>query len=111
MAEIYRTGTEFTGNQITLTRGSVSDITAVGVFHSTDPSVIPTVEQFTTVRLVDGTSTPPDDLAEAGKVDVLALIGPRGGDVTLPPGDYQRWVLVVTATEDIVRRPDVLTIL
>lgn len=111
MAEIYRTGTEYTANQITLTRGSVSDITAVGVFHSTDPSVIPEVDDFTIVQLVDGTTTPPDELAETGKVDILALVGPRGGNVTLPPGDYQRWVLVVTATEDIIRRPDVLTIL
>lgn len=111
MAEIYRTGTEYTANQITLTRGTVGDITAVGVFHSTDPSVIPAVEDFTIVQLVDGTATPPDELAETGKVDVLALIGPRGGDVTLTPGDYQRWVLVQTALEDIVRRPDVLSIL
>ncbi|MEV4321004.1 hypothetical protein AB0J37_02095 [Microbispora rosea] len=111
MAEIYRTGTEFTANQVTLTRGSVADITAVGVFHSTDPSVIPEVEDFTTVQLVDGTAPDPDPLAEAGKVDVLALVGPRNGDVVLEPGDYQRWVLIQTATEDIIRRPDVLTIL
>lgn len=111
VAEIYRTGTEWTANDVTITRGTVADITAVGVYHSADPSVIPDVADFVTVQLVDGVKQPPDELAEAGKIDVLALVGPRAGDVVLTPGDYQRWVLVQTATEDIIRRPDVLTIL
>lgn len=110
MVAIYHTGTEYTANEITLHRGTVADLLTVGVFHTTDPSEIPDVADFTEVTLVDGTS-PGDPLAEDGKIDVLALIGPRSGDETLVAGDYQRWVLVTTLTEDIIRRPDVLEIL
>jgi hypothetical protein len=111
VAEIYSTGTEYVANEITITRGTVGDITAVGVFHTTDPAVIPTVAQFTTVTLADGTAEPPDTLSEPGVIDVLSLIGPRGGQVTLSAGDYQRFILISTATEDIIRRPDTLTVL
>ncbi|MGI5493893.1 hypothetical protein [Microtetraspora malaysiensis] len=109
MAEIFHTGTEYLANEITITRGTVSDITAVGVYHAINPNQIPAVGDFTMVTLADGTKTPPDPLAEAGKIDVLSLIGPRGG-TTLTPGDYQRYVLIQTATEDIIRRVDVLTV-
>lgn len=111
MVEIFSTGTEYVANELTITRGSVDDIVSVGVYHTADPEEIPDVEDFTEVTLVDGTAVPPDSLAEAGKIDVLSLIGPRNGDVTLAAGDYQRWVLVTTATEDIIRRPDTLTVL
>ncbi|MGI5493782.1 hypothetical protein [Microtetraspora malaysiensis] len=110
MADIFRTGTEYLANEITIKRGTITDITAVGVYHAANPNQIPAVEDFALVQLVDGVKKPPDPLAEAGKIDVLSLIGPRNGDVTLTPGDYQRYVLVQTATEDIIRRIDVLTI-
>lgn len=110
MVAIYHTGTEYTANEITLHRGAVSDLLSVGVYHTTNPSLIPDVADFTEVTLVDGNS-PGNPLAEDGKIDVLALIGPRAGDVNLAAGDYQRWVLVTTLTEDIIRRPDVLEIL
>lgn len=42
---------------------------------------------------------------------MLSLVGPRDGDVVLTPGDYQRFVLVQTATEDIIRKTDTVTIL
>jgi hypothetical protein len=50
---------------------------------------------------------------------VLSLIGPGdvglsvpAGDLTLTgPADYQRWVMVVTATEVIIRSVDVLEVL
>jgi hypothetical protein len=111
VASIYRTGTEYLANELTILRGTVDDITAVGVYHNVDPDIVPAVEDFTTVTLADGTAEPPDPLAEAGKIDVLSLIGPRAGDVVLTPGDYQRWVLVKTATEDVIRKVDVLEVL
>ena len=111
MAEIFSSATEYLANALTINRGSVADITSVGVFHTTDPGVIPTVAQFTPVTLIDGVTNPTDPLAEAGVIDVLSLIGPRAGDETLTAGDYQRYVLVVTATEDIIRRVDTVTVL
>lgn len=105
---LYSTATEFVANELTILRGSVEDVTAVGVYHSLDPNDIPAVADFTLVTLVDGTGP----LAEDGKIDVLSLVGPRGGDLALAtPGDYQRWVLVSTDTEDVIRKVDVLTIL
>jgi len=111
MAELYRTATEYVANEITLLRGSAADIVEVGVYHDEDPNNVPAVEDFTPVALVDGTASPPDPLAENGRIDVLSLVGPRDGDVELQPGDYQRWILIKTATEDIIRKVDVLTIL
>jgi hypothetical protein len=108
---LYRSATEYTANTLTILRGTAAGITSVGVFHTTDPAVIPDVGDFTTVTLADGTKTPPDPLSVTGQVDVLALIGPRDGDVELDPGDYQRYVLIQTATEDIIRRADTITIL
>lgn len=112
MVSLYHTGTEYVANEITLHRGDVAAINAVGVYHTLDPEEIPATTDFVTVTLVDGTS-PGDPLAEDGKIDVLSLIGPKiAADVNLStPGDYQRWVLVQTDDEDIIRRPDVLEIL
>lgn len=105
--ELYHTGTEYVANEITFTRGTSSDITSVGVFHTTNAAEVPEVGDFTAVTLVTSGA-----LQEGTKIDVLSLIGPRAGQVNLSvPGDYQRWVLVSTATEDIIRRPDVITIL
>lgn len=111
MAEIYRSATEYLANELTILRGSVADILTVGVHHAVDPNTIPAVADFIEVTLVDGVTNPSDPLAEAGKIDVLSLIGPRAGDVTLTAGDYQRYVLVTTASEDIIRRVDTVTVL
>lgn len=105
VVSLFTTGTEYVANELTLTRGSVTDIVSVGVYHTTNPATVPTVAQFTAATLVK----PGDALAEGTKIDVLSLIGPRGG-ASLAAGDYQRWVLVSTATEDIIRRPDTITI-
>lgn len=107
---LYHTGTEFVANAITMHRGTVADITSVGVYHTMDPDEIPEVGDFVTVLLIDGVNGS-DPLAEEGIIDVLSLIGPRDGDVTLAAGDWQRWVLLVTASEDIIRRPDVVEVL
>lgn len=106
-ASLYRTATEYVANEITITRGSVNSITKVGVFHTPDPTVVPAVIDFLAVQLVK----PGDALAEGGKIDVLSLIGPRGGVQSLLPGDYQRWILVTTVSEDKIRRVDVLEVL
>lgn len=108
MTTLYKAGTEYVANEITFTRGTVADITAVKVYHTTNPSYLPVISDFTAVTLVPGTGA----LAEGTKIDVLSLIGPKAGQVVITvPGDYQRWVLVQTAAEDIIRRPDVITIL
>ena len=107
-ATIYRTATEYAANAITITRGTVSDITSVGVYHSTDPNAVPTVAQFTTVALV----TAGNPLADGTTTDVLSLIGTKAGaHLSLTAGDYQRFVLIRTATEDIIRKTDTLTVL
>ena len=112
MATKFTTATEYIANQITILRGTVANITSVGVYHNTDPNIVPTVAQFTTVSLVDGVKDPPDANSETGKIDVLSLIGPKiGAHLDLvTPGDYQRWVLIQTANEDVIRKVDVLTI-
>lgn len=114
--EKSRFATEYTSNQLTFTRGTTSDILTVGVYHDTDETADPTVAQFTPVTLVE----PGDPLAETGKIDVLALIGPKlGADLDLagpatsadPPVVYHRWVLIQTAQEDIIEGPiDTVTI-
>ncbi|MGH3439515.1 MAG: hypothetical protein ACRDRN_24045 [Sciscionella sp.] len=110
---LYHTGTEYVLNQITFTRGSLADVVTVGVYHSTTPTIVPAVTDFTTVTLADGTATPPNALAIAGQIDVVSLIGPKtGADLAMAtPGDYQRFVLVSTAKEDIIRKVDVITVL
>lgn len=108
MVEQYSTATEYSANAITLTRGTTADITSVGVFHSIDPNEVPDVTDFTTVTLVE----PGDPLADGTNIDVLSLIGPKAGaDLILAAGDWQRWVLVSTTSEDIIRKVDVVTIL
>lgn len=111
MVTLYSTGTEYVANEITILRGTVADITSVGVYHTANPAEIPTVAQFTTVSLVDGTAEPPDALSEVGKIDVLSRIGARLGAINLAAGDYQRWALIVTADEDVIRRVDTLEVL
>jgi len=113
MVTLYSTGTEYTANAITLLRGTVSDIISVGVYHNTDPNIIPAVGDFNTVTLVDGTAEPPDALSEAGFIDVLSRIGARAeaGVISLAAGDHQRWVLLTTADEDIIRPVDIVEVL
>jgi hypothetical protein len=109
---LYHTGTEYTSNAITLLRGAKTDITTVGVYHNTDPTHIPLVSEFITVTLADGIKVPPDALAIPGELDVVARIGPKAGaDVNLSAGTYQRWVLVQTATQDLIRAADTVVIL
>ena len=117
---LFSTATEYIANAITLTRGKVSDIKPVGIYTNTNPNIIPTPAQFTTVLLVDGTGTPPlPPLAVAGEIDVVTKVGPGGtiagttvpaGDLTLVAGSYQVWILIVTASEAIVRKIDTLTV-
>jgi hypothetical protein len=102
---LYATGTEYTANAITLRRGSVADILSVGVYHTTDPDVVPAVGDFQTVTLV----MQPNPLADGNNVDILSLVGAEG-DVILGPGTYQRWCLVTTATERIIRRVDTIVV-
>lgn len=107
---LFSTATEYLANEVTLTRGDVSDITGVGVFHSAVAGATPDVEDFTMVYLVDDPDT--DPLAEGSKIDVLSLVGPKAGsDLTLSAGTYQRWVLVQTSTENIIRSIDIVTVL
>lgn len=102
---LYAPGTEYTANAITLKRGTVSDITSVGVYHTTDPNKVPAVSDFAAATLV----VPPNPLADGNNVDILLLIGATG-DVVLGPGTYQRWCLVRTNTEAIIRRVDTITV-
>lgn len=109
---LYNTATEYVANAISITRGTVSDILSVGVYHNTNPATIPAVGDFTTVQLVDGTEIPLPPLGEAGFIDILSLIGPGGSaDVDLAPGDWQRWCLITTAAENVIRKVDTITIL
>lgn len=110
MPELYAGATEYVANALVFARGSVDDVTNVYVYHSADPNVSPTEEDFTEVYLVSDPNT--DPLASGGNIDVLSLIGPGiGAHLTLTPGDYQRFVAVRTATEFIIRKTDTLTIL
>lgn len=106
--EQFTMATEYIANEITLNRGSVSDIVTVSVYHNVNPNTKPALGDFTTVTLVDGTGP----LADGTKIDVLSLVGPKvGAHLNLStPGDYQRWVKISTATEDIIRKVDVITI-
>lgn len=109
---LYHTGTEYTSNSITLLRGALASITNVGVYHSTNPAYIPLVSDFIPVTLADGTTTPPSPLAIPGEIDVVALIGPKAGaQMNLAAGTWQRFVLVQTSTEDIIRAADTVIVL
>jgi hypothetical protein len=114
MVTQYSTATEYTANELTILRGTSADIVSVWVYHDVDPNVVPTPDDFTEVTLVDS-----GPLQEGSKIDVLSLIGPGdvglsvpAGDLTLTgPADYQRFVMVVSATEIIIRSVDVLEVL
>lgn len=115
MTDLYRSATEYVANELTLLRGTVSDIVSVGIDMESNPATIPVVTDFTTVLLISPTTTPGSPLLDGTKIDVVSKIGPGGGAVspghfTLVQGDYQRWVLITTADEQIIRRPDVVTI-
>ena len=115
MTTLFRTATEYLANQITFTRGTVSDVVTVGVYMNTDPSIVPTPAQFTTVLLISHTTTPASPLLDGTKTDIVSKVGPGFGSISpghlnLTPGDYQRWTSVSTADEFIIRRPDVVTI-
>ncbi|MFD4258250.1 hypothetical protein ACFWR9_11615 [Streptomyces sp. NPDC058534] len=116
--ELYSTATEYTSNALTFTRGGPTQVTAVGVYHTTDLQEIPAVADFTTVQLVNGVADPDGPLAQDGVIDVVALIGPAvGADLALVAGTYQRWVLVQTEGvdtrpgESIIRKADMITVL
>lgn len=116
MTTLFRTATEYTANQITLSRGTESSIVSVGVAMVSNPATVPAVTDFTTVLLIGPQTTPSSPLLDGTKIDVVAKVGPGGGAVpaghfpSLTAGDYQRWVLVTTADEHVIRRPDVVTI-
>lgn len=101
--EKYAQATEYIAYQVTFTRGTTNDITNVGVYYNTDQGADPAVVDFIGVTLVE----PGDPLGETGKVDVLALVGPKAGaDLNLStPGTYWSWVLIQTANEDIIEGP------
>lgn len=108
--ELYNTATEYLANELVFVRGNPTDISNVGVYHNINPNVVPVVGDFTSVYFVDNPNS--DPLAEGDKNDVLSLVGPKiGAHLQLTPGDYQRWVLVQTSNENIIRRVDVVTIL
>lgn len=104
--EIPRGGTEYVGDPVTIGRGTVADITAVKSFHSTDPTVKPLVAQFTDAAALVSSEADP---LWAGTVEIVTRIGPRG-EVALTPGDWQRWVCITTADEDIIVATGTVTI-
>lgn len=107
MVAVFANGTEYLANAITFTRGTSAAITAVGVYHNVNPATVPTVAAFTLVSLVK----PGDALADGLNTDVLSLIGPKvGAHLLLAAGTYQRWVLVQTSTEDIIRKVDTVDV-
>ena len=111
---LYSTGTEYTSNALTLIRGTAADITSVGVYHNVNPSTIPAVSDFITCTLADGTDPLSVNypLAVKGELDVVALIGPKvGADLALATGTWQRWILVQTVMEDVIRKVDTITVL
>jgi hypothetical protein len=105
---LFATERRYVANELTFLRGDSGDVTAVGVYHNTNPAIVPTVAQFTMVELVE----PPNPLAEGNKIDVLSLIGPGGApaDLALAAGTWQRWVLVQTATENMIFKVDMITV-
>lgn len=104
-SDIWITATEYRRNALTINSGTVGDISAVGFALRSAPDDVPDptgtgLGEFTAVTL--DTTGP----------DVVTLIGPRGGDVVpVATGDYQVFILVRTADEDIIRRPSVLTVM
>lgn len=110
MVDLYSTATEYLANQITITRGTASDIVSVGVYHTEDPLYVPTEADFIPAELV----LPGDPLAQGDFIDVISLIGPASPPdathIELTPGTYQRWVLVTTVVEVIIRKVDVVEV-
>lgn len=107
MADLYTTATEYLANALTFTRGTVDDIASVGVYHTVDVDEVPDELDFHACLLVE----PGDALAEGSNIDVLSLIGPGvGAHDTLTAGVYQRWVLIKTSTETIIRKVDTVTV-
>lgn len=107
MAQLYSTATEYLANSLTFTRGSVDDVVRVGVYHTLNPTEVPDESDFVTVELVE----PGEPLAQGSTIDVLSLIGPGpGAHLALTPGNWQRWVLVKTSTEIIIRKVDVVEV-
>jgi hypothetical protein len=105
MSDIWITATEYRRNALTIVDGVVGDITAVGIALRSSPNDVPDptgtgLGEFTEVAL------------DVTGPDVVSLIGPRSGDITAPAvGDYQVFILVRTADEDIIRRPSTLTVM
>lgn len=106
VVEIPRGGTEYVGDPITVGRGSINDILTSKSFHTQDPTIKPIVADFVDPASVIRSSTNP---LWAGVTEVVTRVGPRG-EVTLAPGDWQRWVLLSTADEDIIEATGVVTI-
>ena len=106
MVDLYSTSTEYLANALTIVRGTAADIESVGVYHTEDPDEVPADTDFTPVTLV---SSPTDPLADGNNIDVLSLMGT--GALALAAGTYQRWVMVKTATETIIRKVDVVEVL
>lgn len=106
MSDIWITATEFRRNSLTLVPPAViGDVTAVGIALRQDPDDVPDpsgtgLGEFTAVTL------------DPAGPDIVSLIGPRNGDI-IPAavGDYQVFILVRTAEEDIIRRPSTLTVM
>lgn len=114
MVTLYSTATEYIANELTFLRGDSGDIASVHVHFDLDPNDVPAVGDFTEVTLVEA----PDALADGDKVDVVTLVGPgnvglsiSAGDVELTAGDYQLFVMIVTASEIVIRSVDTVTIL
>jgi hypothetical protein len=105
MSDIYITATEYRRNSLTIVEGTVGDITAVGIALRSDPNDVPDpsgagLGEFTAATL-DPTGP-----------DIVTLIGPRDGDIVAPAvGDFQVFILVRTAEEDIIRKPSTLTVM
>lgn len=105
MVDLYAGGTEYVRDPVTLGFGTVDDIASVGYFHAA-AGVIPTVADFTAGTLVKADTDPLWD----GKAEVVTLIGARLGAVALAAGDWQRWILITTADEDIIRASGTITV-
>lgn len=107
VAELFSTATEYLSNSLTFTRGSVNDVVNVGVYHTQDPLEVPSEANFIPADLI----LPGDPLSQGNQIDVVTLIGPGpGSHDVLTPGDWQRWVMVKTPTETIIRRKDTVVV-
>lgn len=107
--ELYSTSTEYFAVELTEIRGTTADIASVWVYLDANPNVVPTPDLFTEVALVEA----PDALADGDKIDILTLAGPgdvtlgvAAGDIQEAAGTYQLFVMIVTATEIVIRSVD-----